>query len=134
MRKELNLLVVAAHSEKNKKSLLGVLHGLPINIYSAAKIEQAQEVLSSQPIAVIFCDGRLSDGPYRDLLSVVSSKHPATQFVVVLSPDEWSEQNDALKLGASDVLRCPLQPTDVELVLIRAVRGELERIGLLESA
>jgi|SRR5215470_14677651 len=134
MRKELNLLVVAAHSERNKKSLLGVLHGLPINIYSAAKIEQAQEVLSSQPIAVIFCDGRLSDGHYRDLLSVVSSKHPATRFVVVLSPDEWSEQNDALKLGASDVLRCPLQPTDVELVLIRAVRGELERIGLLESA
>lgn len=133
MPRELNLLLVSAHSE-NSKSLLGVLHGLPINVYSAATIEQAQEVVSGQDIAILFCEGHLSDGPYRDLLSVVSSKHPATRFVVVLAPEEWPEQDDALKLGASDVLLCPLQPTDVELVLIRAVRGELERIGLLESA
>jgi len=130
MHHELNLLVVATHSE-NKKSLLGLLHGLPINVYSAGKIEDAQKVLSGQNIAVIFCEGHLSDGPYRDLLSVVCSGHPATQFVVVLTGEEWSEQHEALRLGASDVLQCPLQATDVELVLIRAVRGELEKSGLL---
>ena len=130
MRSELNLLVVATHVE-NKKSLLGVLHGLPINVYSSTTIEGAQEVLSGHDIIVVFCEGQLTDGPYRDLLSVVCSTYPTTRFVVVLSAEEWPEKHEALRLGASDVLRCPLQAADVELVLLRAVRGELERSGLL---
>ncbi len=133
MHKELNLLVVSAKSE-NRKFLLGVLHGLPINVYSASTLEQAQEVLFNQQIALVFCEGRLPDGSYRELLLVVLAEHTATRFVVVLSEEEWAEERDARKLGVSYVLRCPLQPMDVELVLIRVVRGELERVGLVEAS
>ena len=36
---------------------------------------------------------------------------------------EWEEYLEALRLGATEVLRCPLQPSDVDLALIHAMRA-----------
>ena len=47
------------------------------------------------------------------------------RFVVMLCTGEWEEYLEALRLGAEEVLRCPLQPTDVDLALIHAMRGLL---------
>jgi hypothetical protein len=41
----------------------------------------------------------------------------------MLCTGEWDEYLEALHLGAEEVLRCPLQPTDVDLALIHAMRG-----------
>lgn len=43
-------------------------------------------------------------------------------FVVMLCSGEWNECLEAMRLGATDVIRCPLQSTEVEYVLIRAGR------------
>jgi hypothetical protein len=40
---------------------------------------------------------------------------------------EWEEYLEALRLGAEEVLRCPLQPTDIDLALIHALRGNAHR-------
>jgi DNA-binding NtrC family response regulator len=53
----------------------------------------------------------------------VRTLHPATRFVVMLCTGEWEEYLEALRLGAEEVLRCPLQPTDVDLALIHAMRS-----------
>lgn len=40
--------------------------------------------------------------------------------MVILCTGEWEERLEALRLGATDVLRC--QPTDIDLTLIRMMR------------
>ena len=120
----LPILIVSCRPE-NRKTLMRVFDGLPIDSYSASTIQQAKETLDSRSFSVVFCEERLSDGCYRDLLNDVrlSAASQNTGFVVMLCTGEWEEYLEALRLGAEEVLRCPLQPTDIDLALIHATRN-----------
>jgi len=135
MRPPLHLLIVSSRIE-NKKALLNIVEGLPVDAYTSPTIERAWEVLMSQPIDVILCDDRLPDGHYPDFLNAVRSEHRMTRFAVLLTSEDWEDYLQAIRLGATDVLRCPYQPTDVELVLIRAGRevGQREELHLSATA
>jgi DNA-binding NtrC family response regulator len=118
----LPILIVSCRPE-NRKMLMRVFDGLPIDSYTASTINQAREALKSRSFSVIFCEERLSDGSYRDLLNETKSGSEHTRFVVMLCTGEWEEYLEAMRLGAEEVLRCPLQPTDIDLALIHAMRS-----------
>jgi two-component system, NtrC family, response regulator PilR len=118
----LPILIVSCRPD-NRKMLMRVFDGLPIDSYSAPGIEQAKEALRLRPFSVVFCEERLSDGAYNDLLREVRAISEGIRFVVMLCTGEWEEYLEALRLGAEEVLRCPLQPTDVDLALIHVMRG-----------
>jgi DNA-binding NtrC family response regulator len=116
-------ILIVSRRPDNRKTLLRVFDGLPIDSYSANSLEQAREALRSRNFSVVFCEERLSDGPHRDLLRETRGTGEDVRFVVMLCTGEWEEYLEALHLGADEVLRCPLQPTDVDLALIHAMRG-----------
>ena len=116
-----DVLIVSARTE-NGKALMRILSDLPINVFAVTTIGQAREVLAKHPVEMIFCEEFLPDGTYRELLEFVIAESNSTAFVVTLCTGEWGEYLEAIHLGATDVLRCPLQAIDVELVLIRAGR------------
>jgi DNA-binding NtrC family response regulator len=118
----LPILIISCRPE-NRRMLMRVFDGLPIDSYSAYTIGQARETLKTRSFSVIFCEERVSDGCYRDLLQTVRATSEATRFVVMLCTGEWEEYLEALRLGAEEVLRCPLQPTDIDLALIHAMRS-----------
>jgi DNA-binding NtrC family response regulator len=122
MDNRLPILIVSCRPV-NRKMLMRVFDGLPIDSYSASTINQAREALDSRPFSVVFCEERVSDGSYRDLLLDVRDRGDGTRFVVMLCTGEWEEYLEALRLGAEEVLRCPLQPTDIDLALIHAMRS-----------
>jgi two-component system, NtrC family, response regulator PilR len=117
----LPVLVVSCRPE-NRKLLMNVFSGLPIDTYSARSIQEAKEALQLRPFSLVFCEERLPDWSYADLLRHVQLTNSATRFVVLLCTGEWEEYLEALRLGAEEVLRCPLQPTDIDLALIHAMR------------
>jgi DNA-binding NtrC family response regulator len=122
----LPILIVSCRPD-NRKMLMRVFDGLPIDSYSAPSIQQAKEALRLRAFSVVFCEERLSDGAYNDLLREVRTVSEDIRFVVMLCTGEWEEYLEALRLGAEEVLRCPLQPTDVDLALIHAMRGTANR-------
>jgi DNA-binding NtrC family response regulator len=129
MDKSWDILVVSARLE-NKKALLRILQGLPVSAFTASTVQQAHEVLSTHSIRLIFCEENFADGSYRDVLAAVRTPQTRTPLVLMLSTGEWEEYLEAMSLGATEALRCPLQPTDVELTLIRAAReheGQIDR-------
>lgn len=123
MEKQWELLVVSAHLE-NRNALLRILDNLPVNVFSASTVAQAHEVLATHSIRLIFSEELLPDGSYKDLLADVRSLHLHTRLILMLCTGEWKECLEGMKLGAVDVIRYPLQPTDVELALIRAIRDQ----------
>jgi DNA-binding NtrC family response regulator len=127
MDKPWDILVVSARLE-NKKALLRILQGLPVSAFTASTVRQAHEVLSTHSIRVIFCEENFSDGSYCDLLAAVRSPQTRTPLVLMLSTGEWEEYLEAMSLGATEALRCPLQPTGVELTLIRVAREHERQI------
>src|SRR5215472_1221379 len=108
MKKTLDILIVSG--SENRRILSQFLAGLPINMFSAASIAQAQELVFRHQIQVAFCEERLPDGSFRDLLRMQFVKAQATRWVVLLTTGEWAEYLEALKLGATDAVRCPMKP------------------------
>ncbi|HTP67442.1 MAG TPA: hypothetical protein VMJ35_00925 [Dongiaceae bacterium] len=118
----LPVLIVSCRPE-NRKMLMRAFDGLPIDSYTAHTLEQAKEVLRSHPFSVVFCEERLPDGVYRDLLMDVRLNQRNVRFVVMLCTGEWEGYAEAMRLGAEEVLRCPLLPTDIDLALIHAIKN-----------
>jgi DNA-binding NtrC family response regulator len=116
------VLVISCRSD-NRKLLMRVFEDLPLDVYTAGSLQQARETLKSHSFSAVFCEERLSDGSYRELLAELRSASANTRFVVLLCTGEWDEYLEALRLGAEEVLRCPLQPTDVDLALIHTMRS-----------
>jgi DNA-binding NtrC family response regulator len=122
MQNHVGALIVSGRFE-NRQQLSRILENLPTNVFVVGTLAHAREVLQEQAISIVFCDERMSDGPYRELVAFAKAQHKSVQFIVMLSTGEWPEFLQALGLGA-DVVRCPLQPTDVELALIHAMRKD----------
>jgi DNA-binding NtrC family response regulator len=118
---EVDVLIVSSRID-NRRMLLRTLVGLPVNTFCVSTISQALEVLESHPQAVIFCEERVPDGDYRELLSSVLSMRAMNRFIVELCTGEWEEYLEALRLGAAEVLRCPLESPDIDIALVHAMR------------
>ena len=124
MTAQWDLLIVSPRLEI-KKELRRILDGLPVNIFVASTLEQANDVLGRHFIRLIFSEEYFTDGSYRNLLSVARALPTKPAFVLMLCTGDWQEYLVALKLGVTEVIRCPLQPTDVELCLVRVVHTEV---------
>ena len=114
-------------------SLLRIFDELSTNSYVAPTIRDARELLATQSLSMVFCEERLSDGSYCDLLTDVRATSPETRFVFLLCTGEWEEYLQAMRGGAQEALRCPLRPTDIDLVLIQAMK-ESDRKEMTASA
>jgi DNA-binding NtrC family response regulator len=121
MENQVAALVVSGRVEDRQK-LARILDSLSTNVFIVGTLAHAREVLQLQPITIIFCDERLSDGPYRELVAFAKDQRNTAQFFVMLTTGEWPEFLEALGLGV-DAIRYPVQPTDVELALIHAMRS-----------
>ena len=129
----LPVLIVSCRPE-NRRLLMRVFEGLPIDSYAVPTVADARTALCSRQFSVVFCEERLADGSYRDLFRELQSAAEPPRLVVLLCTGEWEEYLEALRLGVEEVLRCPLQPTDVDLALIHVMRGGAQRRELMAQA
>jgi DNA-binding NtrC family response regulator len=123
MERDWNLLVVSARLE-NKKALLDILRDFPVDVLIASTVAQAQEAMSGHLIQCIFSEENLPDGSYRDVLAAMLGFGLKSPLVLMLCTGEWQEYIEAMKLGAAEVIRSPLQAIDVELALIHMIREQ----------
>jgi DNA-binding NtrC family response regulator len=122
MDEQPDALVASSHLEC-RQALLRILKDLRVNTFASATLSEAEEVLSRQWVALVFCDDWLTDGSYRDLLRTPRTRKKAPHVVVTTHTGEWKEYLEALGLGASDMIQYPYRSVDVELNVIRAMRG-----------
>jgi DNA-binding NtrC family response regulator len=116
----LNVLIVSERPD-HLRSLVRTLDASSARISACFTVRHAREIFSQQPVDLVFSDERLSDGSYRELLRSGRFGQQAASFVLLLHTGEWEEYLDAMRLGALDVLRCPLQPAEVEATVQRAI-------------
>jgi DNA-binding NtrC family response regulator len=104
-----------------RRSLLRTLEALSTDVVVCVTRAQAEEVLSTQTVEIVFCDEHLPDGSYCDL---IRCGHRIPRVVVTTRTGEWELYFEAVTKGAFDVIRSPWYATDVELAVIRALREE----------
>jgi DNA-binding NtrC family response regulator len=116
---EFTVLLIASNLE-SRRTVRNVLEALSIEVISCSTLSQARQSLSLQRPNLIFCEERLPDGGYEDLLDVDYEGRVPPPLVVLTHTGEWDLYVDATRRGAFDVIRSPWCPTDIELSLIRA--------------
>ncbi|HXZ12367.1 MAG TPA: hypothetical protein VEG64_08230 [Candidatus Sulfotelmatobacter sp.] len=117
------LLVVSACLD-HRRGLFRILEELNVEAVVCSNLSDAREVLCRQTTAVVFCDENLPDGTYRDLLARRNPGLRIPPIVVIVQSGEWDKYLEAMRSGVFDAIRHPFTPTDVELVIIHALRTQ----------
>jgi DNA-binding NtrC family response regulator len=120
-------VLVASSDLEGRRALLEVLKQEGLEALSASRISECQEILATQHVTLAFCDRRLVDGTYRDLLAAARSAKQTVRVVVTSRLADWDEYLDALHHGAFELIASPCQPTDVLWAISQAKREENQR-------
>ncbi len=90
-------------------------------------IQEATTLLPDASPSLIFCDETLPDGTYRDLLRDISKSLKARFVVISPAADLDANYNEAIALGAFDMIASPCRRSDVQWVAIRAMHDDARR-------
>ena len=120
-------ILVASTEPENRRVLTAILNREGFDTICASRVSECQEVLAGQNIRLVFCDRRLPDGAYRDVLAITRSLSRKVRLVVTSRLADWDEYLEALQLGAFELIVSPCQPSDVVWTLIQARREDEER-------
>jgi DNA-binding NtrC family response regulator len=123
LEKHRMILIVSACLE-DRRTLVRIFEELNLNVLICSSLAHATEALDHHAVALIFCDEKLPDGTYRDLLAQRNLGRKIPPVVLAMRDGDWEGYLEAIRRGAFDAIRRPFTPTDVELTLIHAVRVE----------
>jgi DNA-binding NtrC family response regulator len=107
---------------------IDVVEAKDLSLIRFQSIKQACAALAQENVLLIFCENRLVDGTYEDLLAAAKNVSSQARIVVAgLDADQFDSLGycRARQLGAFDVLRKPYGIRDLEWVVICAIRDEL---------
>ena len=124
-------ILVASSEIESRRALTTILKNEGYETVSASRVSEVKEALDSQNVGIVFCDRRLSDGNYRDVLGLTRAQQRPMKVVVTSRLADWDEYLEALHHGAFDLIASPCRPTDVLWALIQARREEHERSGFV---
>jgi two-component system response regulator AtoC len=126
------ILIVSSELE-NRRALNEILRKEGHETICASRLRECQEALQTQNVSLIFCDRRLSDGNYRDVLSATRAARQPTRVIVTSRLADWDEYLDALHNGAFDLIASPCQPTDVLWAIAQARREDQLHAGFVTT-
>lgn len=90
-------------------------------------VREASALMPEANPSLIFCEETLADGTYRDLLGGMT-KSPKARFVVISPSAELdANYNEAISLGAFDMIASPCRRSDVQWIAIRAMHEDARR-------
>jgi DNA-binding NtrC family response regulator len=127
-------ILVASSELENRRALADILEKEGYDTICVSKASECKEVLQARKVGLVFCDRRLSDGSYRDVVAAARASQGKTRVVVTSRLADWNEYLEALHLGAFDLIASPCRPTDVLWAILQARREELEPSSLAAAA
>src|ERR1700719_3873294 len=75
-------ILVASSELENRRGLVEILEKEGYDAVCITRASECKEVLETHKIALVFCDRRLTDGNYRDVLAAARSSQAKPRVVV----------------------------------------------------
>ena len=128
MDQHIPILVVSSEF-KNRFALRDILSREGWETICTSTVSECEELFNSQNIAIVFCERDLTDGTYRDILTMTRSRRRSVRLVVTSRLADWGEYLEALHDGAFDLIASPSQRVDVVRVIDQAQREDHRTFG-----
>ncbi len=90
-------------------------------------IQEALSLLPQTAPFLIFCEDRVPDGTYKDLLREIGKSTRARLVVISPNAELDDNYNEAIALGAFDMIASPSRRSDVQWIAIRAMHEDARR-------
>jgi DNA-binding NtrC family response regulator len=120
-------IAVASADLEDRRTMVNILAKQGLDPIVASSVGECQVSMARENVGLIFCARSLADGDYRDLLIAAGAGTRRTRIVLTIRLSDWDEYLAAIRLGAFDVISAPCRPTDVEWMIIQAMRDEHAR-------
>ena len=120
------VLIVSA--EENRDLVQSALSNWAIEPVFCSNLREARCVLPDETFSLIFCEDKLSDGTYMDVLRT-TGKPLKTRLVVISEASDDQKYNEARKMGAFELIASPCRRSDVQWAVIRAIQEETRKVG-----
>lgn len=117
-------VLIASSDLEARRALSNILVKLGVDPLTASTVRECREIMVSERVGLIFCHRLLADGNCYDLLNASKGGRTRARIVVTSSTADWDEFLEAMRLGAFDVIASPCRATDVEWMIIQALRYE----------
>jgi DNA-binding NtrC family response regulator len=118
-------ILVACSDQELRRSISTILVSLGFDPIRASRVSQCRELIHSKSIDLIFCDQYFEDGDYRDIATACRSAQGSCRLVVTV-PAHGTGDEQALRQEVFGMVRVPLCPTEIEWMVIRAKRSQLQ--------
>jgi DNA-binding NtrC family response regulator len=127
MKGKMQVVMIGSSDMAIWEKFANILESKDLSFIHFHSIKQACNTLTRENVLLIFCEKRLIDGTYEDLLSAAKKvRSPARIAVTRLDSNQFDSLGycKARELGAFDVLRKSYGIKDLEWVVICALREE----------
>ena len=121
--------VLVISTGENRDVVTAAMSHWSIESVPCSGVREARTLLPTARPSLIFCEEDLPDGTYRELLNDVSKTAKTRVVVISAAAEQDAHYNEALALGAFDMIASPCRRSDVQWVAIRAMQDELRRSG-----
>jgi DNA-binding NtrC family response regulator len=123
------VLVVSVSDDRD--TVTSAMSHWAIDPIYCTSVSEARELLPNVRPCVIFCEETLADGTYRELLRelIKSAKPPLVVISLAADCDDTYNEtyNEAITLGAFEVIASPCRRSDVQWIAIRAMQDQVRR-------
>lgn len=125
-------VAVVLSDQESCLSVLRMLARQGVSTICVSTVHQFEGMLDSRQIDLVFCNDRLPDGSYRDILRVLDrSKKKMPQVVVMSTGMTGAEYDQAKHSGIFRIISTPCRQTDIEWTVAQAKRVEIFATKLL---
>ena len=97
-------------------SISPVLAEFNLDVLYTVGLQNARGALADKRLSLVFCEDRLPDGSYPELLRALKDRPDGVPVIVSSCQADWDNFLEAMRLGAFDVVRRPYRPTEVKWV------------------
>ena len=105
-----------------RTALFNMLEEYGLQPMIAANVEETRRILERRPMHLVFCDDKLPDGGFREILCLVKANRPEVQVVVSSMLADVHEYIEAMNLGAFDFIAPPYRSSEIISVVDGAYR------------
>jgi DNA-binding NarL/FixJ family response regulator len=90
-----------------------------------SNLDEARHALRRRKQPLVLCEAQLPDGSFRDVCELLGPRLKSTRLIIVTSADLEACYDEAMGLGAFDVILGPCSRTDFQWILMRAIHATL---------
>jgi DNA-binding NtrC family response regulator len=118
----LEVLVVSSDPEQSQL-LADMLENSGFESVISGSLAEVRNLLAAKPIRMVFCEDRLNDGSYRDVLQAIAESKLPVPLIAFSPLASWELYVEAIRSGAFDCIGPIFKATEIERIVHHALSG-----------